>query len=217
MKLFANKKIVFVVGIIMLALIVILAFPKKNTPVQITKTTPANDATNVIPSDSIIVEFSQEISTKQQEQISYFINPQIPSTSNWTDNKTLKITPKDFLIDNTVYKIQITFENEILYELAFRTKPYDELTEDEEVAVLARGERLYNQSIKEDLQENPWKANFPIITEKYTLIYAPPRDAYSVDFLFEFTDKERELLMAEIENKLEEIGAPEKNIIIFGE
>lgn len=186
--------------------------PLEGKDVAIYTTSPTNNYPAVLPSDPIQIQFQEPLPPSQQALVTYNVNPTTRVTDSWQDNQILIITPQELLIHDQQYLVTIFYKGSPIYSFTFNTVENKLLSDEQTSEVLERGEKLYNQAIKEDIKVSPWKAVFPIITDNYTMIYAPNKDVFIVDFLRPYSGEQLNLYKEEIRLTLDSIDAPQKKI-----
>ncbi|MEX1061876.1 MAG: Ig-like domain-containing protein [Patescibacteria group bacterium] len=169
------------VGILILVIIVVALVSRRQLGIpQISQTIPSNGEENIIPSLPLVISFDQDLSAGQQNQVSFSTNPLSTLKQEWIARDTLQLSPVENLSFATGYEIQIIFRGRTIHEFSFETINTTAEKLSQEVAELAQGDVLFAQAAAEWYRINPWYSQFPLITEKYTIVYEPDTNKFRI-------------------------------------
>ncbi len=184
----------------------------RSSPPTVSSTSPTDNTNGIISSTNIKIEFKNNLSQEKRQLISYNLSPTTPANISWNESELI-INPLEILKFDSEYKVEILFQNKPIYNFTFKTKSEDDLTDEDSAQLVNKGDRLYNEALAEDSRQNPWKKYFPIITNEYTIIYAPSEDAYIVDVLSETDEQTILSIKIKAQEKIRNLNVPTKKII----
>ncbi len=165
---------------------------------QIKEVQPAANSTLEKLETPILVTLHKQLTSEQQDKVSIQITPSIQLLKKWLDQQTLKAAPINYFKEGTEYKIDVYYNQNIVYQWSFKTaKP----TLDDPAG----------EVLQKNLKEKPWIANMPIKTNNYKIQYLGSKDQFRVLMKIDITsplsrNEQIEKIKTEAPQKLEEIG-----------
>ena len=145
---------------------------------KVSSVLPANNTTGVDIYTPIKVIFKQAIPANEQQKISFNISPDTQGTTTWAkDNMSLTYTPIGSFATDTQYTVTIVAGNNNS-SWAFRTKSYDDLTEQE----IIKGEEASAEYTKQQEAaintKFPWIERFPLQKPKYFAYFDTDKEKF---------------------------------------
>ena len=202
----------YLVIFFLLSVIVALLFwilPKKKT-IQVNTVSPLPNSLSSSLVEPITITFVEELTSREKENLRIEINPSLEFSQQWTDNKTLNLTPKFVFKEKTTYSISIHFNQKLISHWSFTTPDLSRV-DPEEAAEIQGYLDPAGEAMKEAHQERPWLEFLPLETKNYSVYYFASEQAIRVlmkiDVASTFSREEQILqIKSEVPEKLKEIG-----------
>ncbi len=210
MKIFKSSltRLLTILLILLLVTYIIITTLNLNYP-QVVQIEPRDNSINVGLSQYIKVEFHKDNSFTTQNDFKYQLSPDLETTSNFTDPKTLIIKPVYFFKDSTEYRLNLYFRNKLILSSSFTTKAPDALSENEQIEFQASAEYLYQESLKKVYEEKPWLEVLPIDIEQYVVVYDNNKHHLRIRIKQVLEENELQRLKEVIILKLQTNGIPD--------
>lgn len=159
-KLLSKKNIIILAGISLITLVVSLIY-RPGTPLpQLLSSTPTENALNVSVTNALLLKFDSAIDTERIKVISN--PPEEWVIQNGINPKIVSLKSKQFLYADSQYTLTITYGDELLTTLNFKTIPQ-------------QGDPRYTQSVLLEMENDyPLAVKLPHIESNYRLIYSAP-------------------------------------------
>lgn len=207
------KIITITIGGIAIGLVVVLIiglWPKPEVPPSVATTNPGDGTEDVLLGIlPITITFQQDLSTDQQEVISFSAQPSIDSTTKWAAANEIQLTPTQLLEGSTTYAISVLYKNESIHTFSFQTVDISSEQLLEDIRQQAEGDVIFAEDQKEWYQNNPWYAELPIVTNGYTIVYDVEEKSFMIRLTLkeDATSTEVSAVKREALDDLEDIGA----------
>ncbi len=207
------KIVTIAIGGIAIGLVITLVvnlWPRPEVPPSVATTDPGDGVENVLLNVfPITITFQQDLSTDQQEAISFSAQPSVDSTTKWAAANEIQLTPTQLLEGLTTYIISILYKNESIHTFSFQTVDISSEQFLEDIRQQAEGDALFAEDQKEWYQDNPWYAGLPIVTDGFTIVYDVEEKSFRIRITLEDDATNAEIKAAKQEalDDLEDIGA----------
>lgn len=187
MEVFKNKKIYYIAGVLLLALIPFVLFlfqkvqkPQNNpnatnalTPspaslsnLSIISITPRDNSTSPNYYQQVQVTFSRSVTGMEKSQIQIQISPPIHASQIWDNSNTLlTATPTTALSPSQKYTITVTYGNSDI-NTSFTTLSTDQATQ-----LQGQADKNFNQQLQNTAQQYPWFSQLPLQTDNYFVYF----------------------------------------------
>jgi len=157
-----------------------LLTPTKESPPSVASTSPQDQSELVILTLPISISFGAELSTEQQANTSFTIQPELEVSQEWSSNDTLQLTPNQFPQESATYTVTTLYRGKPIHTFSFGTSntTLEQLTED--ARTQAEDDFLFAEAEKEFYQTYPWYAHLPIETSEYVIVYNFEKEAFRI-------------------------------------
>lgn len=169
-----KKKIIILIGIMLIGAFIYLFLNSKKTPVElpvtVISTIPKNNAIFVNEKSEITITLNRTLTNIEGEKLKVELEPAVKTQIVYQNNK-IRISPETDFGINIEYKISIKYDEKLIYTLNFKTNPFTKEQIQEEGSKQAEGDEAFNKSYDQFLKDYPWYRQIPIEKKDYTIIY----------------------------------------------
>lgn len=204
-----NKYLVIFFLLLVVIILLFWTLPKKKA-IQVNTVSPLPDRLSSSLIRPIVITFTEELTSREKENLRIEINPSLEFSQQWTDNKILNLTPRFIFKEETTYNISIYFNQKLIYNWSFTTPDLSQV-DSKEAAETQGYLDPAGEAMREAYQERPWLEFLPLETKNYSVYYLAGEQAIRVlmkiDVASPFSREEQILqIKSEVPEKLKEIG-----------
>lgn len=198
------------IAIGLIVALIIGLWPQPEVPPSVATTNPGDGTEDVLLGVlPVTITFQQDLSTDQQEGISFSAQPSIDSTTKWAAANEIQLTPTQLLEGSTTYAISVLYKNESIHTFSFQTADISSEQLLEDIRQQAKGDAIFAEDQKEWYQDNPWYAELPIVTNGFTIVYDVEEKSFRIRITLgdDATNAEINAAKQEALDDLKDIGA----------